>query len=59
MSKMAATMDGVLKDFLQTTSSRLPFTSPIEKRLLSWKKVGRGLYNLGNIRPPLPFQGER
>ena len=40
MSGMAATMDGVLKDFLQTTSSRLPFTSPIEKRLLSWKKVG-------------------
>jgi hypothetical protein len=36
---MATTMDGVLKDFLQTTSSRLPFTSPIEKRLLSWKKV--------------------
>jgi len=31
-------MDGVLKDFLQTTSSRLPFTSPIEKRLLGWKK---------------------
>jgi hypothetical protein len=40
MNGMAATMDGVLKDFLQTTSSRLPFTSPIEKRLLSWKKVG-------------------
>jgi len=31
-------MDGVLKDFLQTTSSRLPFASPIEKRLLGWKK---------------------
>lgn len=30
--------DGVLKDFLQTTSSRLPFASPIEKRLLGWKK---------------------
>lgn len=38
MSGSATTMDGVLKDFLQTTSSRLPFTSPIEKRLLSWKK---------------------
>merc|ERR1719193_2546717 len=32
------TMDGVLKEFLQTTSSRLPFASPIEKRLLGWKK---------------------
>lgn len=31
-------MDGVLKEFLHTTSSRLPFTSPIEKRLLGWKK---------------------
>ena len=36
---MNATVDGVLKDFLQTTSARLPFTSPIEKRLLGWKKV--------------------
>ena len=35
---MNATVDGVLKDFLQTTSTRLPFTSPIEKRLLGWKK---------------------
>ena len=32
------TVDGVLKDFLQSTSTRLPFTSPIEKRLLGWKK---------------------
>ena len=30
--------DGVLKDFYQTTSSRLPFASPIEKRLLGLKK---------------------
>lgn len=35
---MNGTVDGVLKDFLQTTSTRLPFTSPIEKRLLGWKK---------------------
>ena len=32
------TVDGGLKDFLQSTSTRLPFTSPIEKRLLGWKK---------------------
>jgi len=38
MLKMNPGVDGVLKDFLQTTSSRLPFASPIEKRLLSWKK---------------------
>ena len=37
-SAMNGTVDGVLKDFLQTTSTRLPFTSPIEKRLLGWKK---------------------
>ena len=35
---MNGSVDGVLKDFLQTTSTRLPFTSPIEKRLLGWKK---------------------
>ena len=35
---MNATVDGVLKDFLQTTTTRLPFASPIEKRLLGWKK---------------------
>merc|ERR1719251_560289 len=38
MFKMNPGTDGVLKDFLQTTSSRLPFASPIEKRLLGWKK---------------------
>jgi len=38
MFKMNNGTDGVLKDFLQTTSSRLPFASPIEKRLLGWKK---------------------
>merc|ERR1719189_1996936 len=35
---MNGTVDGVLKDFLTSTSTRLPFTSPIEKRLLGWKK---------------------
>ena len=30
--------EGIIKDFLQTTTSRIPFTSPIEKRLLGWKK---------------------
>ena len=29
---------GIIKDFLQTTQARIPFTSPIEKRLLGWKK---------------------
>ena len=29
--------EGIIKDFLQTTSARIPFTSPIEKRLLGWK----------------------
>lgn len=38
MFKMNSGTDGVLKEFLQTTSSRLPFASPIEKRLLGWKK---------------------
>jgi len=38
MFKMHSGSEGIIKDFLQTTSSRMPFTSPIEKRLLGWKK---------------------
>ena len=39
MFKMhAGSEGGIIKDFLQTTQARIPFTSPIEKRLLGWKK---------------------
>ena len=38
MFKMHTGSEGIIKDFLQTTSARIPFTSPIEKRLLGWKK---------------------
>ena len=38
MFKMHGGSEGIIKDFLQTTSARIPFTSPIEKRLLGWKK---------------------
>ena len=38
MFKMNPGTDGVLKNFLPTTSSQLTFASPIEKRLLCWKK---------------------
>ena len=34
----AGSEGGIIKDFLQTTQARIPFTSPIEKRLLGWKK---------------------
>ena len=37
MFKMHSGGEGIIKDFLQTTSARIPFTSPIEKRLLGWK----------------------
>ena len=37
MFKMHTGGEGIIKDFLQTTSARIPFTSPIEKRLLGWK----------------------
>ena len=38
MFKMHTGSEGIIKDFLQTTQARIPFTSPIEKRLLGWKK---------------------
>lgn len=38
MFKMHGGSEGIIKDFLQTTTARIPFTSPIEKRLLGWKK---------------------
>jgi len=38
MFKMHTGSEGIIKDFLQTTTARIPFTSPIEKRLLGWKK---------------------